>query len=307
MLHFAHLSDPHLTPLAAVPVRALLGKRALGYLSWHRRRKHRHLPALLERMTADVHTFAPDHIALTGDLTQIGLPAEHALAREWLDELGPAERVSLAPGNHDFYGRDSFRTLYLAWREYLPAADQWPRRRDVGDATFLSLCSGTPSGAAFATGTLGARQLERLAGALAATRGRYRVVLLHHSPHPRGHAWRKRLTDAAALRAVLAEQGAELVLHGHAHCARLAWLGRDVDAIPVLGAPSASLRSSHSDHRAGYHRVTVQRAHGGWRTIVTTRQWTGDSIDDTARHEFTSRDRATVNSHAPTTDRPVLR
>jgi 3',5'-cyclic AMP phosphodiesterase CpdA len=284
MQHFAHVSDPHLTPLHDVPRRSLLGKRALGYLSWTRRRRHRHLPALLERVSDDLRAWAPDHIAVTGDLTQIGLAAEHTLARHWLHRLGPPASVSLSPGNHDFYARDSARTLYTAWAGYLPGPDAWPHRRDCGELSFISLCSGTPSGAAFATGTLGPAQLERLRQVLRDTAGRFRAVLVHHSPHPRSHAWRKRLTDARALRAVLAAEGAELVLHGHAHSASLVWLEFGDRRIPVLGAPSASLRSSDPSHRAGYQRVQVARTDDGWRADVETRQCVGDAIETTATH-----------------------
>lgn len=284
MPQFAHLSDPHLTPLHDVSVRNLLGKRALGYLSWQRRRKHRHLPALLERVSDDMRAWQPEHIAVTGDLTQIGLPAEHLLAQQWLRRLGPPERVSLSPGNHDFYGKDSARTLYAAWAGYLHGADGWPHRRDCGELSFISLNSGTPSGAAFATGTVGAAQLRRLADTLRAAAGRCRVVLVHHSPHRASHAWRKRLTDATGLRQVLAAEGAELVLHGHAHSASLVWLEDGGRRIPVLGAPSASLRSSDPVHRAGYHRVAIERTADGWRADIETRQCVGAGIETTGTH-----------------------
>ncbi len=290
MAHFVHLSDPHLTPLQHVAARDLLSKRLLGFLSWQRRRRFRHLPQLLRLVTADALQSAPEHFAITGDLTQIGLPAEHVLAEHWLASLGDPAHVSLSPGNHDFYARSSARSVYAAWSAYLRGPDGWPIRRDCGDVSFISLNSGTPSGVAFATGTLGAQQLQRLPAVLAGARGRYRVLLVHHSPHPRGHQWRKRLTDAAALRAIVDSEGAELLLHGHAHSATLEWLELSNRRVPVLGAPSASLQSRDPVHRAGYHRVLVNRLvdqHGPqWATEIETRQCVDGHLQTSARHAF---------------------
>ena len=38
MFVLAHLSDPHLGPVPLPRFRELTGKRALGYVNWHRRR-----------------------------------------------------------------------------------------------------------------------------------------------------------------------------------------------------------------------------------------------------------------------------
>ena len=302
MAHFVHLSDPHLTPLQHVAARDLLGKRLLGFLSWQRRRRFRHLPQLLRLVTADALQSAPEHFAITGDLTQIGLPAEHVLAEQWLRSLGDPAHVSLSPGNHDFYARSSTNSVYANWSSYLHGRNGWPIRRDCGDMSFISLNSGTPSGAAFATGRLGAQQLQRLPAALDEARGRYRVLLVHHSPHPQGHHWRKRLTDAAALRAIVDSCGAELILHGHAHSATLEWLELANRRVPVLGAPSASLQSRDPAHRAGYHRIQVSRLPGNgpdrtpggtddqhapyWATEIETRQCIDGRLQTSARHAF---------------------
>ena len=294
MAHFVHLSDPHLTPLQHVALRDLLGKRLLGFLSWQRRRRFRHLPQLLQLVTTDALADRPEHFAITGDLTQIGLPAEHLLAEHWLRSLGDPAQVSLSPGNHDFYAHASARSLYASWSNYLDGSEGWPIRRDCGDLSFISLNSGTPSGAAFATGTLGAQQLQRLPAVLNGARGRYRVLLVHHSPHPRGHAWRKRLTDAEALRAIVNDCGTELILHGHAHSATLDWLELSSRRVPVLGAPSASLHSRDPIHRAGYHRIVVNHvdnrvvndARPHWATEIETRQCIDGRVQTSAHHAF---------------------
>src|SRR3974390_2540466 len=104
-LLLAHVSDPHIPPLPRVRLRDLLGKRALGYTNWVRKRHHMHRAELLERIVEDVARSAPDHIAVTGDLVNLSLPKEYAPARAWLQRLGAPTHVTLVPGNHDAYVR----------------------------------------------------------------------------------------------------------------------------------------------------------------------------------------------------------
>ena len=71
MYTLAHLSDPHLAPLPAAAPRMLAGKRVLGYLSWNLRRRRVHVSPVLERLTEDLKAQSADHIAVTGDITNI--------------------------------------------------------------------------------------------------------------------------------------------------------------------------------------------------------------------------------------------
>ena len=49
-----------------------------------------------------------DHLVISGDLTQLALAEEFALARQTLAPLlNRPERVSIVPGNHDYYVRES--------------------------------------------------------------------------------------------------------------------------------------------------------------------------------------------------------
>src|SRR5689334_22623379 len=101
----AHLSDPHLAPLPPARLRELASKRALGYLNWKRTRHRYHRREVLDALVADIRAQAPDHIAVTGDLVILALEAEFAPSRNWLKSVGPAEQVTVIPGNHDAYVR----------------------------------------------------------------------------------------------------------------------------------------------------------------------------------------------------------
>jgi 3',5'-cyclic AMP phosphodiesterase CpdA len=104
----------------------------------------------------------------------------------------------------------------------------------------LSTAVVTP--AFMATGRLGRAQMARAAEILAelAAAGLFRVVMIHHSPGAAPSWPHKRLTDAAAFRRMIAAAGAELVIHGHDHVHRLAWLAGKGARVPAIGVPSAS-------------------------------------------------------------------
>src|SRR6185312_15806218 len=97
----AHLSDVHLQPMPPVGLGHWRPKRVLGYVNWVRNRKGVHLRQTIDLLASDMAAQKPDHIAVTGDLVNIGLPQEHALALAWLRDLGPADCVTVVPGNHD--------------------------------------------------------------------------------------------------------------------------------------------------------------------------------------------------------------
>ena len=66
---FAQLSDPHLSSLEHVRARDLLNKRALGYLSWRRKRRFEHRPEVLAALQRDLSGIELDQLLVTGDLT----------------------------------------------------------------------------------------------------------------------------------------------------------------------------------------------------------------------------------------------
>ena len=115
----AHLSDPHLAPLPRPSAGELASKRLTGYLNWLRKRRAIHRSDALAAIVRDLRRERPDHIAVTGDLVNIALPAEIENARRWLDELGAPADVTLVPGNHDAYvgAADALRERH--WAPYM--------------------------------------------------------------------------------------------------------------------------------------------------------------------------------------------
>jgi len=269
----AHLSDPHLTSLAGASWRSLVNKRVLGYLSWRRRRRNLHRRSVLDEVMADVHATRPDQILITGDLTHVGLPSECEEAARWLDTVAEPARLCLVPGNHDRYARAPWADTVGRWQRYLgPEAVSWPRVERRDGLCIVRLDCSLPTLPFMATGTLGAAQIAGLAAALrqAEQEGLFRLVMLHHSPLPRGHAWRKRLTDAKSLMRVIDGEGAELVVHGHGHAERLDRIPRagGGDCV-VIAVPSAS---HVGNGRAGWNEYAISGAPGDWFIGVTARR-----------------------------------
>lgn len=258
-MRLAHLSDAHLSTLAGVRPGVLAGKRALGFLSWWRRRRHALRAEVLSIVSGALREDAPDAVFVTGDLVHLGLASEFGPAAAWLAALAEWTQVVLVPGNHDCYRTDSQAPMHAAWGAWLGAGpDDFPTLTRVGEVSLIGLSSARPMPFYSAGGELGAAQLERLDALLAATAGTFRCVGLHHPPLPGLASPRKALGDAPALAALLETHRVDLVLHGHLHRNRAARLA----ATRVFATAPASAASGPD--RASYRLFDIERAAEGW-------------------------------------------
>lgn len=286
-MRLAHLTDLHF-PIKDQPgVGDLWSKRLLGYLSWRRKRRFRHVEAALNAVLEDCRAARPDLTVISGDAVNIALPAEFEAAAARLALFDPARTV-FTPGNHDTYvdapwdeglGRLSFlmrgeRTGEPGARAASGPGDFPFVRREGGVAVILA--NSSPSTApGLATGRLGPRQLARLKAELLAARerGEARVLALHHPVTAGAVSRRKALDDAAGLRALIAEEGVDLVLHGHMHKPYWASVETPDGPRPVAGGASASHPSAHGDYRAArYNLFEISRDAGRWRIDVEARE-----------------------------------
>lgn len=254
MFKFAHISDIHLAPLPAVTPHELMSKRVLGYLSWQRKRKHHHLRAVLDALQRDLEAQKPDHICVSGDLTNIGLPAEFEATRAWLQGLGPVESMSVIPGNHDAYVRESLGMMRERWKPWIGEGG-FPYVHKRGPVAFVGISTAVPSAPFMACGRVGAEQLAALGPLLESLKqeGLFRVVMIHHPPQRGVSSWRKGLHDAQAFRDVIARSGAEVILHGHLHRPVFAEISGPDGKVPIYGAGSASLYHKKHFYSAHYH------------------------------------------------------
>jgi 3',5'-cyclic AMP phosphodiesterase CpdA len=274
----AHVSDPHLPPLPRPRPLELAGKRALGYLNWTRNRHRYHRRDVVDVLISDLQAQVPDHIAVTGDLVNLALEAEFAPALAWLESVGPPDRVTVVPGNHDAYVRATRNRFVETWQSYLAGdaagdgASAFPTLRRRGPLALIGVSSAVPTPPLMATGRLGQGQMEALERLLArlASEPAFRILLIHHPL--RSSARAKRLTDSPALLALLKQYGVDLVLHGHDHVHSTIWVeGPNGSSIPVIGVPSASALAHRHYPHAAYNLFSIAREGDRWRCQQTVR------------------------------------
>lgn len=276
-MRLIHLTDPHLSSLDGERLIRLRGKRRSGYLSWSRNRRHVHRREILEHLTDAVLSQEPDLVLLTGDLVHIGLEREMAEASDWLQRLGPPEKVLLIPGNHDNYAKDSLAAMNRHWGEYLPLpgggndyAAGYPVIREIEGLRLIGVNSSCITRIFSAAGELGQQQRQRLAEALERQPGDgyFRCLLIHHPPLPGMTRQRKALRDAVQLQDLVSRSAPELVLYGHIHCNREDILGHS----RIYCTASAS-----SVRDASYRVFDLDQDETGWN--VRMRLMTLDEVD----------------------------
>lgn len=296
----AHISDVHLGPLPRPRWRQLASKRIIGYTNYHRNRAASFTPKTLQDLVADMQAQNPDHIAVTGDLTNVALTSEFEFARAWLECLGSADSVTCIPGNHDAYVPRADRRYRRIWAPYMRGDDieglpethesGFPFVRIVKPFVLIGLSSAVPSAPFMATGRVGKGQSRRLEKILetCGSRGFTRIVLIHHPPKivRRRDAYR-RLTDASRFRQAIRIHGAELILHGHDHIRSMTAVKGSDGPVPVVGVPAGAGGATHGPRAAGYALHCFERKGDAYELTVIHRGYLEDGcIGETSRSTF---------------------
>ncbi len=301
MFSLAHLSDVHLAPLPRPDLSALLSKRAIGFLSWHLRRKKIHSATIARQIVADIKAEAPDHIACTGDLLHIALRQEFTRATQWLEDFGPADQISFVPGNHDAYVRVAWAEGLGRWSAYMTSdlnlvspdampADRpgFPYVRQRRNVALIGVSTGVPAALHRASGTVGKVQMAALAKVLELlhARGFCRIVMIHHPPLASQCVPRRGLDDAPQLEDVLRRHGAEFVLHGHNHTHMHEELQTRTGLAHIVGVPSASAAPGGHKPPAAWYCYKIKRQSGSWHAGVTVRSYDGSHNRFRPEREF---------------------
>jgi 3',5'-cyclic AMP phosphodiesterase CpdA len=280
-MRLAHTSDLHLLSLEGARLIDFVNKRWIGGLNLLANRGRHHKAEIFEAMIEDLNAGTADHLVVTGDLTNLALPDEFRFARALFDKLalGPAN-VSVIPGNHDAYVAAGIEHFVERFGPYFASdpdwswgdAHPWPTVRVRGPLAIIGLSTSDQTPWFTAYGKLGARQLDRLRRALRDPRlaGLCRVVAIHHPPIGGTSASRVRgLRDREAFAAILAEVGAELVLHGHEHRDLSGTLpGPGGAAIPVRGIQSGTYEAGRLALRARYRIYDFEAISPGRRPTL---------------------------------------
>ena len=186
--------------------------------------------------------------------------------------------VCVSPGNHDAYVPGALGRALKRWDGYVQgetvSTQRLPLRaahRRHGDhLAARARCRRPPW---MASGRFSANQAARLARILKllGDGGYFRVVLIHHPPDKESCAPAARALGRKRFREVIAEHGAELILHGHTHKSSMHAVPGPKGEVPVVGvaAAGAAQDAAHGDDpgplqplqdRAGGHGVVVHHA-----------------------------------------------
>ncbi|MEZ4294916.1 MAG: metallophosphoesterase [Polyangiaceae bacterium] len=271
-MRIAHLSDLHLLDLeGAVPFR-LFNKRLTGYLNLRFHRKSVHKPFAAEAAARAIRKLDIDHVAITGDVSNLALEREFERVRRFVeDDLGlPPDRVSIVPGNHDAYTRGAHRARrfdrtfarYLESDLPVAAGGAFPFVKLRGPAAIIGLSTAKPRPPFMASGSLGSQQVAGLRRALAHPEVQKRTVVLlqHHPWHHKGtaHLFLEGLWDARAEADALRHLSRGLLLHGHQHRRIRRTLPTDGGHIDAVGATSASLIHDSDERMAGFNIYEIR-------------------------------------------------
>ena len=292
----AHISDIHLGPLPHVKRSELLSKRITGYINWYRNRSDSLDDGALDNLVDHMKAAKPDHVAVTGDLVNLALKEELLLVRDWLQDLGPPEDVSVIPGNHDTYVPGALKQVVKQWGDYMTGdvgaiASVFPYLRIRDHVALVGVNSGRATMPFMATGSFKHEQAKALEKLLKETAGRglFRVIMIHHPPFKGATSRHKRLIGASRFRDVIERCGAELILHGHTHIDSFQLIdGPNGTHVPVVGVPSASHGPSLQDEALGpesrkpgarYNLFEIDGKPGAWTCHMQEFGYVGSGKD----------------------------
>jgi len=272
MITLAHISDIHLSPMPEVALRDLLGKRLTGFLNWKMRRNEELNSETLASLVSHMQAQNADFTAVTGDLVNLALKTEIERAGRWLGALGSSDRIAVCPGNHDAYVPGALESAQEIWGDYMKGetlddSSAFPFVRRVGEMAIISCSSAVPTRPFLAVGKFDEQQAERLARLLTALgdADMFRVVLIHHPPNPELQHPSFGLKGHKLFRKVIAEHGAELILHGHTHRSSIHSIPGKGHEVPVVGVAAASAAQGGTlDDPARYNLFRIEKAGDGW-------------------------------------------
>ena len=278
-MRLAHCSDLHLLSHDGAKWIELANKRWIGAMNLISSRSRHYHVAAFETMVEDMNALGIEHVLCTGDVTNLALRREFEFARGKFDRLtnGPLG-VTVIPGNHDAYVAEGVPLFAEMFGDYATSDAGWEwtedHRHDADDALHwpivrvrddvavigLSTSRATPWFTAY--GKVGPGQLARLALVLADPRLalKIRVVAIHHPPAGKRAQSRIRgLRDHDDFAQVIAQHGADLIVHGHEHQDLVEALpGPNGASVPVRGVASGTYLHNKPDRTARYRVFDIE-------------------------------------------------
>ena len=247
-MRIGHISDLHILDLDKPRPLRFLNKRLVGGLNLLLNRSNAHSREVVEQALHKLESLDVDHIVISGDLTNLALESEFAAAAEVVRSInGAPGRVSIVPGNHDYYTPGAARTgrFEKFFSEFLKS-DLPQYQLDSGypfchlrdDVAIIGLNSGIATPWLFATGRVGDEELAAASRLFQdpEVRSRFKIVVVHHPLLPdENHTiqFNRRLINDDEVLEVVRTNDVDLVMHGHTHYFSIL-------QVPKLGTPGTT-------------------------------------------------------------------
>ena len=263
-MKIGHISDIHWLDTQDAKFTDFLNKRISGGINLLAGRARIHSTLTAQAAIEKIKDLGCTHLIVSGDLTNLALPAEFNAVRIALNRFFIDEKMTIVPGNHDFYTRESEKAKRFETYMYrtppgnldFGCDETWPFVKIVKDVAFIGVNSAQPRPWFVAAGRIGEHQLDMLEKALAhpEVACRTKIVVLHHhlfqilqSP---GESLRK-LEDASDFIDVCLDGKVNLIVHGHNHDYSIKCFKNIIIAEPG----SCSVCKFKSPNRAGKFNV----------------------------------------------------
>lgn len=296
-MRIGHISDLHVLHLEDVNPLDFASKRLVGGINLLRHRADAHSVEVARHALARLSELDVDHICISGDMTNLALPSEFRAASKLVAEIPDAEtRVSVVPGNHDYYTHGAARERrfehhfqpYL--RSDLPAYQEstgYPFVHFREDVAIIGMNSGVPTPPLMAWGKVPENELRALDALLSDPKLKdcFKVFMIHHPLLPFQYAKvqeSRHLVNATDVLKVLREHQVDLAIHGHNHhfsVNKLPHLNGSGD-LYICEAGSTSNRASSLPEFAGSFNIFEIED----RELVSIETHIYDGFEDTFVH-----------------------
>lgn len=165
-----------------------------------------------------------DHLVLTGDLTEDGVPAQfEVLAAVLAESRWPASRVTLVPGNHDYYhDKAAFNEALLGPLRPYRETSRAGAVMAIAGALLVGVSTAFYQSFTRSAGGMERDGLEAIdVAAREASRKGVALIIAQHHP-PKAHAlqpmqWIDGFQQHRELTALLLQHDHAHVMHGHTH------------------------------------------------------------------------------------------
>lgn len=263
-MKIALLSDLHLVSFDSLRTRDFFTKRSLAWMNLRFNRNDAVSGEAIARLAIQrVKAMDADHILFTGDFSNMALASEFELARDVLAPIWDPNRLSVVPGNHDYYALDSVRTGLFEhyFRELVwgPSGGKaYPGIKTIAPGVALLLfCSTHYLPGVLSFGWVPDSQLKRARAALKALKPRFIIAAFHHNLHKRGVMIELtgRMLRREYLKESLVDMGVNLLLTGHDHHHLEYPVQKNTKTMQVICSGSTTL--SVSGHVPGFSIIEL--------------------------------------------------